>query len=500
MLKTVLILPDGTQLTSGTEDAVNILSASLVQSVNEGQELTLGAACASRLEVKLRAPEGAISPEAGQEVQLYKQDAGGERHLLGLYTLEKPVRVSANTLQLTAYDRMTRLDRELASWLCGLDGWPYSLYALAVMVCDACGLELANETLPNGDHPVAAFAAASVTGRTLVKWIGQACGCFCRVTPEGKAEFAWYTPCDAHITPDGTLFYYQNGLTYADYAVQPVEKVQIHQSREDVGVVWPDETGEKNTYILTGNMLLTGEDSQSLLPVAQSLYTQLQDVSYTPCKVTIPHTLSIVPGSIVTVTDRGGRTVTVYVMTSTLSGGRQTLECTGSRRRDSTTAVNGQSYQALSGKMLELRTDVEGIRAENKDTTGRVSLLQQTVDGITTRVSDQQGQLTQIRQEAESIALRVGKVESGGVSQVVGLGYSFTGDGLVIEKDSQTVKTRIDNKGMEVSAYDAPVLTADQRGVEAVDVTVKNYLQIAHSRFEDYTAGADSERTACYWI
>ena len=35
-----------------------------------------------------------------------------------------------------------------------------------------------------------------------------------------------------------------------------------------------------------------------------------------------------------------------------------------------------------------------------------------------------------------------------------------------------------------------------REGVVAVDVTVKNYLEIGHARFEEY----GSDRTACFWI
>lgn len=500
MRKTILVLPDGTELASGGDGEAAILSASITQSVNEAQELSLGSVCANKLEARVRAPGGVLPVQVGQEVQVYKESEDGTRHLMGLFTVEKPGRASAGTMTLTAYDRVTWLDRDLSHWLAGLDGWPYRLYDLAAMVCDACGLELANESILNGDFLVQAFSASGITGRTIMRWIGQACGCFCRATPEGKLEFAWYTPAAVQITPGGEVFYFQNTLRYEDYAIHPVEKVQVHQTQDDVGVVWPDETGEKNTYVITGNYLLSTEDTETLLPVVQTLYDALCQVSYTPCQVTIPANPDIRAGSIVTITDRNGKTITAYVMTSTLSGSRQTLECTGSYRRDSTSAVNNQDYKALNGKILNLRTAVDGVYSENKDTAGKVSLLQQTVDGISTRVSDQQGAISQIQQEAGEVAIRVGQLENGGVSQVVGMGYSFTENGLLIEKDQDSVKTKIDNEGMVVSSYDSPVLTANKLGVVAVDVTVKNYLEIGHARFEEYSDGTDSARTACFWI
>ena len=45
MLKTIVVLPDGTELISGVGTKNAVKSIALTQCVNEGQELTLGSAC-----------------------------------------------------------------------------------------------------------------------------------------------------------------------------------------------------------------------------------------------------------------------------------------------------------------------------------------------------------------------------------------------------------------------------------------------------------------------
>lgn len=500
MLKTVIVLPDGTEISSGHEEGNAIQTATITKSVNDAQDLSLGSACASKLSAVLISEEGSLTLYAGEEITVLKEDQEGNRIQVGVFILEKPTRPSPNKINITAYDRIVLLDRDISEWFSGLDGWPYSIYTLATMVCEACDLTLENESLPNGDHLVSAFSASGITGRALMQWIGQACGRFCRATPTGTIEFAWYYETDIEITPGGDLYYFQNGLTYEDYEIYPIEKVQIHQNEDDVGVVWPDETGEKNTYIITGNYLLTTEDTATLQPVAQTLYTQLQTVRYTPCKVTIPANMDVQAGRIVHVTDRNGKRLTVYVMSVTMAGNRMTVECFGNYRRDSTSVINEQSYKALSGKILNLKTTVEGVAVENKDTAGNVARLQLTVEGIQSSVSNQSGKITEIETEAGNLTVRVGNIEKNGVSKVSGMGYSFTDEGMYLEKDGATVKTRINNDGMLVSAYDEPVLQANSRGVVAVDVTVKNYLEIGHARFEEYSKEMDHERTACFWI
>ena len=503
MLKTIIVLPDGTELSSGVSEENAILSTVVQECVNEETELALGSVCANKLEVKIRTPSGALSLGTGDEVTVYKADENGTRHPIGIFALEKPVKASANSLSITAYDRVIKLDVDLSQWMADLDG-TYTLYNLAEMVCEACGLELANESLPNGEFLVQPFSASGITGRAIMRWIGQATGRFCRATPDGKIEFAWYTPADLQIAPSGNSFYFQNGLTYEDYSIHPIEKVQVHMEEDDVGVVWPDKTGEKNTYVITGNYLLTAEATEELLPIVQTLYNQLQSVSYTPCKVIIPANLETRAGSIVNITDLNGKQITAYVMTSTMSGNRLTLECTGTYRRDSTTAVNNQSYKALYGKVLNLRTDVEGIFAENKDTAGKMAVLRFDVDGIGTRVGITENSIggindsiTEIKQDATQFGIDIKDIQDNGVSRVeTTTGYTFQDDGLNISRSDSEISNRIDHTGMYVTKSGNTVLRADHRGVEAVDVTVRNYLEIGHARFEEY----DSDRTACFYV
>lgn len=362
MLRTIIKLPNGTELSSGVGTENAIQSATITKCVNDANELSLGSTCANVLEANILVAVGSnLLLNTKDEIEVFYEDEKGQRTRVGLFTLEKPVRASANNMRITAYDRVSWLDKDLSAWLAGLDGWPYSLYTFAGMVCNACGLTLANSSIPNGSYMVQAFSAQEITGRNLMRWIGEIAGRFCRARSDGNIEFAWYESSGVSITPSGARFYYQNGLSYEDYQVETVEKVQIQLTQDDVGVVWPDVTGEKNTYIISGNYLLTTTSSAALLPIAQALYEHLKGISYTPCKVQIPAGIDIDAGHTVQITDRNGKSFVSYVMTKTQSGQRCTLEGTGSRRRDSTTVVNNQTFRALSGKMLEIQKSVEGF-------------------------------------------------------------------------------------------------------------------------------------------
>ena len=117
--------------------------------------------------------------------------------------LEKPTRPSANTMKITGYDRVSKLDKDLTAWLSGLAGWPYTLTTFAGMVCSACGLTFKASAVPNGDFLIYQFNRTSVTGRQLMQWLGEICARFCRATADGEIEFAWYTDSGKTISPNG---------------------------------------------------------------------------------------------------------------------------------------------------------------------------------------------------------------------------------------------------------------------------------------------------------
>lgn len=565
MRKHLLVLPDGSEISSGSNGAA-VASVKLTRSVNDGQQLSPGAACAAMLEATLlEVDAGRIA--AGDALTLFTVDSYNNRQQVGVFLAEKPERTGSHTLKLTAYDRLTLLDRDMTGWLAGLTGWPYALHTLADMVCKNCGLTLVTREIPNGDFPVEKFTADGVTGRQIMMWIAEAACRFCRATPTGAVELAWYTPASVGVGPstvamahsayingdlslraqdassvvDGSLesvyvsvtddengnvvltlsdtlqqqCCFQGGLSLEDFTTAPIQKVQLRQDETDVGVVWPKNlTGQVNTYIVTGNPLLTARSTEALQPVAQSLYEQLKDVTYTPGTLKLPAGQPIQPGNILAVTDASERTFTFYVMTSERTGQIDTLTCAGEATRDSTTAFNELSYAPLSGKVLRLRTDVEGIRAENADTAGRVTRLELDLDGIRSQVSQQektadglQEKLTSIEQTANDITLEVQNIRENGTTKVTNeFGLTIDESYVKIHRSGSDMENRLDEKGMYVvrsagTGNETTMLQADAEGVTATDVTVRNFLVLGdYARFEDYTDGTDSKRTACFWI
>ena len=500
MLKNLIILPDGTEIFSGVQGRNAICKVKLTQKVNEGGELKLGAVCAGVLEAELLTPDGGLHIPIDTELTLYKVDDGGNREQVGLFTVKKTQRPSPNRYFITAYDRLSRLDKDLTDWLEGIEGWPFELESFAQKVCDACDLPYLPTELPNGLWPVNRFSAAKVTGKQLMQWVGEAVGRFCRVTPTGEAYWDWYAQRDASVTPGGECYSFLDTLSSADYVTAPVDRVLIRRDTRDFGTAYGNGS---NTYYITGNPFLISDSQQALQGVAKTLHGILAQVRYTPCAVTVPAEAKIQPGDIVSVTDRNGREITAYVMKKTRQGQKDTLECTGSPRRNERS--NSYGIGQLQGKVLELEMGLDGIKAENRDSCGKLAALQLTVDGLRTKVFGQQtgvnstvDRLSAIEQTAEGLSLQVKSVYDDGVSKLsTTAGYTFDETGITVQKSGKEIKTQITEDGVTVYKNGSEVLVANSRGVDAADLHASTYLSIAgKSRFEKYK----SNRRGCFWI
>ena len=161
-------LPGGEVWGSGAGVLPAICNVCLTRFVNTAMELTPGAVCAGMLEMELLTAEP-LSPGAGTEGILYTCHEDGTQRCEGYFTLEEPVRAGTNRYRLTAYDRVSLLDKDLTGWLASLTGWPYPLKNFASMVCGACGVSLVEAQIPNGNLEIPAFTASNITGRQLLQ-------------------------------------------------------------------------------------------------------------------------------------------------------------------------------------------------------------------------------------------------------------------------------------------------------------------------------------------
>ena len=389
----VLRLPNGTELKGG-EAGSTLKALTLHTAVNAGQEFAIGSAFSDYIEAEIWAdPGGSLQITAGDALTYYRQDDAGNRTKVGVFYAEKPTRTKRNSYKVTAYDTMSKLDADFSGWLHANQAqFPKTIWQLVQLACQRAGVTLASSSLPiNGSYSVQAFYADDLTCRQIISWAAEAAGCYAHMNADGKLQFLTYTDkrSTVKITPDGasnSTAYYADSLSYEDYTVKAIEKVQIRQSDSDVGVIYPDSTTATNTYAVQGNLLLTTGTEANLKSVVQNLYNVLKNVTYTPCKVSVPSSSGLACGQIVHVKDARGREFDTYLMSATISSGKASFESVGSASRESSSAVNSQSYKNLTGKMLEIKTSVDGLEVKASDLTGKYTDLKATVDGLSSEV------------------------------------------------------------------------------------------------------------------
>ena len=395
MLKNLIVKSDGTEI-----DSSLILSCTLTQTLNSGQEFTIGSACTDEIEVEYLAQDDNLITK-GDVLTLYWVNDSGTKTKVGIYYCEKPnyqglmreISGTSAVYKVVAYDTMSKLDADFSGWLHANQAqFPKTIWQLVQLACQRAGVTLASSSLPiNGSYSVQAFYADDLTCRQIISWAAEAAGCYAHMNADGKLQFLTYTDkrSTAKITPDGasnSTAYYADSLSYEDYTVKAIEKVQIRQSDSDVGVIYPDSTTATNTYAVQGNLLLTTGTEANLKTVAQNLYNVLKSVTYTPCKVSVPSSSGLACGQIVHVKDARGREFDTYLMSATISSGNASFESVGSASRESSSAVNSQSYKNLTGKMLEIKTSVDGLEVKASDLTGKYTDLKATVDGLSSEV------------------------------------------------------------------------------------------------------------------
>ncbi len=464
MFQDKFVLADGTALQS------NIVGVDWTTSSNSDSDIAPGSVCASAVEIEFWVnSDSALSVTQGTVLTYYKvYKADNDLDIetkIGVFTCDKPEKTGSNKYKVTAYDNVSLLDVDVTEWLNALT-FPIAIKDFATALAAKCGLELANEPRLNKDYQIQKFTGSGVNARDLMKMVCSASGCFCNADANGKLLFDWYKKNDRVIispkksinkksfrlfdvvkrslqdnvhrvlisaksgsdTPDG-IPYFANQLTFSDFVVKAIDKVQVRQSDDDVGVVYPADEQGTNALVIQGNQLLSTTSDAALRPYVKNLYDGLNNITYVPCSnIQTPETLEIKVGDIVTVSD-GKNEFDTWITSVKHSGGKCTFESVGNANRNTTTAVNNVKYNSKQ-RILKISATVDGLTVKAEQT-------EQDISGL----SSQYTQLKQTFDKFEVTAVTDGNVRSKFAldpsSVVIESGtITFKGDTLVVDSDN----------------------------------------------------------------
>jgi hypothetical protein len=165
---------------------------------------------------------------------------------------------------------------------------------------------------------------------------------------------------------------------------------------------------------------------------------------------------------------------------------------------------NGETAYGINTQYL-IGDLIIGNRLQIKDNNGND--LMSVVDGkvatsVNAAIDGVQTSLSEIQQTADAVSIKIsGFTDSNGNLMVdhvtTTTGYTFNSDGLRVCKSGDEIENLITNNGMYVNRGDDNMLTVDKDGVDAINITTRQYLVVGeHARFQNY----GSDRTACFYI
>lgn len=369
---------------------------------------------------------------------------------------------------VTAYDVIYNIgESEVSSWYNGLK-FPLTLKQFRDSFFSYFGVEQVAITLPNDSMEVAeTIKPSELSGQTVMEAICSINGCFGHINHDGKFEYVFLKEIISGLYPQKVL-YPQKGLyprkgsekekvtggkyksvKYEDFVCQKVTKVQIRQSENDIGAVYPDTeiTENDNSYILQDNFLVYGMGADALETVARNLYEVIKVVKYRPynCEKIGNPCLSL--GEAVNVYT-AKEIIESYVLSRTYKGIQQptdTISASGKSPKYSE-QVNGinKSIIQLRGKTNELERTVEETRSEIKDVeSGLDTKITQNagkIEAEAKRATDTEVELAAaISLQADQIKLKVSKGDVSSQLSVESGQVSISGNRFVLEADNCSI-------------------------------------------------------------
>ena len=152
-----------------------------------------------------------------------------------------------------------------------------------------------------------------------------------------------------------------------------------------------------------------------------------------------------------------------------------------------------ETDRVLNQTILKVDKQAQEINA----LISRTSNVEGSVDGLSQQVTN----IAEVMMDAESVKIEISTAITDAVNGIDSIttstGYTFDQDGLHIQKSGEEMENLLDNTGMYVNRGDDNILTANNEGVDAINLKSRQFLIIGdNSRFENY----GSDRTACFFI
>lgn len=396
----------------------------------------------------------------------------------------KDISKRGNKATLTAYDCISLLDEVADAWVSTLS-YPITLTRMINSMGNKVGLSISSiASLNRASYTVYNnFMTSNITYRQILQYIAQILNVnfIADLSQTNNITYKAYTSTTVVI--DNSKYI---KLTMSDYEIEPIDKVQIQSTFDDIGYVAGTGT---NAYIVTENPLFfTREKQSTIATIASQLLGELKTIKYTPMKFSTYKDFGINCGDIITVNGK-----TCYVMKKSIKSSGCEFECIGNKRRDTQKTEVNSAITALNNKTNELvrtvdetkstLTEVKGslktvtdeqgnIKKQIATITTDVSEVKQTAQGLTSKVSSIETTMNNLDGEVTTLKSRVSTVE-----QTVD---SITTRVEVVEGTADEAKTMASEAKQTANSFSTKI-TEVEKTANSAKTTASEAKQTANS-------------------
>lgn len=393
------------------------------QEVITGNDFVYGVVAAASIKFSIDNTNNEAETYIDQAFDWYCQMSGETDYAYkGTYTVTD-ITKNGKKATLTAYDCIKKLDTSADAWVSTLK-YPITLANMLSSMGNKLGLSITALTNTyRGNYTVYNnFMTRNITYRQILGYIAQIANVNFMADTSGQKDIIYKRYTETATTIDNSKYV---KLTLSDYTTEPIDKVQIQSTFDDIGYVVG--TGD-NAYVITENPLFfTNEKQSTITSIASSLLDELKTITYTPMKFSTLKDFGINCGDIIKVNN-----ISCYIMKKSIKPSGCEFECVGNKRRDTQKTEVNSAITALNNKTNELvrtvdetkstLTEVKGsmktitdeqgnIKEQIATLTTNVSEVQQTANGLTSTVSSVQTTLNNLDGEVTTLKTKQSTIE-----------------------------------------------------------------------------------------
>ncbi len=400
----------------------------LTESLSSGSNIVWGSCEAAKFVVTVADVDEEIE---GREFTATLR-IGDYKMAYGIYVVDSVVRqADRRKHKIMAYDRMIKFDVDVSDWYHAMyptDDTTHTIQELRDSLCEHIGVPQQQTVLINDEMVVGkTISPESLCGRDVLKAICEINGVFGHFDRTGMLTYISLQ--DTGLYPSDTLYpgndlYPQSGwaaaeeleyyktITYEDYLIDGIDRVQVRQEDGDIGAVVGSGS---NAYVVEGNFLAYGLGSADLTKLAWSIYDSIAGKTYRPAKIVsyaMPW-IEVGDGLRAITTDTE---IATFVLTRTMSGIQammDTVEAKGTKTQGQSFGVENEIIQ-LKGKTAVIVRNVDEVSATvtdlEKHTTAQLKVVSDQITAEVKRATDQEVELAAaISVAADKIDLKVSK-------------------------------------------------------------------------------------------